>query len=184
MNAAPPFEQRVVFANQFESLWIRALADRVTPELRAQLEAAGLFLSALPSGYPYAVWERCLALTAAYLAPSEPVSESFCSLGSQMMHGYFQTRWGDYLDSLIRMLGAKRLLMRTQSICRWSNNFTEVSLTELEPSRVSMWVNDVGNEIHFTRGVLTAGLERCGSVRPRVEIVQRDDNGVTYDIRF
>ncbi len=184
MNAAPPFEQRVVFANQFESLWTRALAGKITPELGEQLEASGLTLSALPTGHPYTVWEKCLALTAASLFQAQPVSESYRSLGAQMMHGYFQTSWGTYLDSLIRMLGPKRLLMRTQSICRWSNNFTEVSITETEPSRMSMWVNDIGSEIHFTRGVLIAGLERCGCVAPRVDVTQFDAAGVTYDIHF
>jgi uncharacterized protein (TIGR02265 family) len=182
MVTSVPKSERFIFSNQFESLWLRALKNDVTSELEAKLQAAGVKLHALQAAYPVAVWEACLAATAQYLYPTLPKTESYYRLGHRMVQGYFDTKWGSHFLTLLRMLGQKRMLMRTQSIFRTSNNFSFVTVTELAPKHFELWIDDYDDEIFFTRGVLAAGLEASGVKNPNVAIVKVDPAGVTFDI--
>ncbi len=184
MVKSVPKSERFIFSSQFESFWIRALKGNVSSELEAKLLTAGVKLHAMQAAYPVEVWEACLAMTAQHLYPTLPKPESYFKLGHRLVQGYFDTQWGSHFLTLLRLLGQKRMLNRTQSIFRTTNNFTYVTVTELSPKHFELWIDDYDDEIFFTRGVLTAGLEASGVKVPNVAIVKTDSSGVTFDIQL
>jgi uncharacterized protein (TIGR02265 family) len=176
--------QRVIFANQFESMWTKALKTELTPSLRAQLKQCGFDPNQLQPVYPFSVWEQCLALTAAHLYPKQSYESAYEDLGYRMVQSYFDSVWGSHFIRLLRMLGPKRMILRTQSIFRTSNNYAHVTVTEVGPMRFELSIDDYGREIYFTRGVIRAGIEKGGANDSTVEITKVDERGVTYVVSF
>ncbi len=161
------YADRVVFANQFESLWLKALNGRVTAPLKKALIAHGVDLSQLKPADPFLVRESCLAATAEWLYGQSNYQPAYEDLGYRSVQGYFDSAWGGTFRRLLTMRGPKRTFVRAQRIFRASNNFANVKLTELEGGRFQVWVNDVGRAIFFTKSVLRAGIEKGGVRRPR-----------------
>ncbi len=178
------YADRLVFANQFTALWQRALKDSVTPQLREALAVAGFDLQHPKATYTVPVWEQCLVLTAAALYPHSTKRDAYIELGNRMVQSYFDNVWGQHFLTLQRMLGHRRMLPRIQSIFRMSNNFTLATVVEVEPNLFHVWINDVGDEIYFTQGVIQAGTSIGEAVPRNVDIIQSDPHGVTFAVRI
>src|SRR5262245_40477398 len=132
MNQAlrSPMQEKLVFDHTLEAMFQRALGALVTPALKEKLRKEGLDLDRkLLPAYPFETWARCLDITAQILHPHLPQAKSLRLLGEQLVEGYRQTFVGSAVLGVLRVLGPRRMLRRTQQHFRSGNNYTEVRLT-------------------------------------------------------
>jgi uncharacterized protein (TIGR02265 family) len=183
--AAAGVAQRLIFEQAVEGLFLRGLAGRLTPTLKAQLREAGVDLERpLLPAYPWEVWERCVGLTARALHPGESEEVGWRLVGERMVDGYRETLVGGAMFGMLRLLGPKRMVGRTRQNFRSGNNYTEASITEVGPSAVDLWMNEVGRLRYFTQGAVLAGMRGAGAPDVRVEVARFDDAGVTFRVSW
>ncbi|MCY1078099.1 DUF2378 family protein [Archangium lansingense] len=177
--------ERLVFDQTVEGLFVRALGNKITPALKQQLRQAGLDLDKrLLPAYPVEVWERCLGLTAKSLHPGKPDAEAFRLLGERHIEGYSETMLGRALFGVFRLLNRKRRLARVRQNFRAGNNYQEVLITDVGPTQVDMWLNERGMLRHFKHGIVL-GTGRCaGDHETTAELRHYDAEGVTFRISW
>jgi uncharacterized protein (TIGR02265 family) len=175
---------KVVFEQTIEALFQRSLSSRLTPELKAQLKAAGLNLDAkLLPAYPFDTWMQVLELTARALHADLPVEQAMFRVGEAFLDGYQETFLGRAVLGMIRVLGPRRTVLRATQNFRSGNNYTETKITELEPTVLDLWMNEVGPWPTFTAGIIHATLKATGT-EPRIEIRDHDGHACTYRISW
>jgi uncharacterized protein (TIGR02265 family) len=177
--------ERLVFDQTVEGLFVRGLGNRVTPALKLQLKQAGLDLDKrLLPAYPVETWEQCLRLAAKTLHPGKPEAEAFRLLGERHIEGYSETMLGRALFGVFRLLNRKRRLARVRQNFRAGNNYQEAIITDVGPNVVDMWLNERGMLRHFKHGIVM-GTARCaGDHEITAELRHFDDEGVTFRISW
>jgi uncharacterized protein (TIGR02265 family) len=172
----------LVFSQAFEGLVVRGLSGSVSPELKAQLRAVGVDLDKpLLPAYPRETWARCIALCGQATYPGEPREGAWLKLGERMIDGYQETFIGRAMFGTLKLLGPRRMLARTQRTFRSANNYTEVRLTDVSPTQVDMWINEVDDVLrHFTLGLVLAGMRAAGASGVQGSILSTDAQGVTF----
>lgn len=177
--------ERLVFDQTVEGLFVRGLGNRVTPALKQQLKQAGLDLDKrLLPAYPVETWERCVGLTAKSLHPEQPESVAFMLLGERLIQGYSETMLGRAIFGVLRLMGPKRRLSRTRQNFRAGNNYQEVRITDLGPTEVDLWLNERGLLRHFKHGIIQGSARSAGELNTKVELRHFDDEGVTFRISW
>ena len=177
--------QRLIFEHAVEGLFLRGLAGRLTPTLKAQLREAGVDVERkLLPAYPWAVWERSVGVAARALHPAEPNEVSWRLIGERMVDGYRETLVGGAMFGMLRLLGPRRMVGRTRQNFRSGNNYTEARITEVGPMAVELWMNEVGTLRYFTQGAVLAGMRGAGAPDVRVEVAHFDDAGVTFSVTW
>lgn len=177
--------ERLVFDQTVEGLFVRGLGTRITPTLRQQLKQAGLDLDKrLMPAYPVEVWERCVALAARSLHPEYPEAVAFRMLGERHIAGYSETMLGRAIFGVLRLMGPKRRLSRTRQNFRAGNNYQEVRITDLGPTEVDMWLNERGMLRHFKHGIVLGSALSAGETNTKVELRHYDDEGVTFRVSW
>ncbi|MFN7133736.1 MAG: DUF2378 family protein, partial [Myxococcales bacterium] len=136
-------DEQLVFGHNFEGLYLRGLASRLTPELRKELLKLGVDLNRLLPGYPVEIWMAGLRLTARMLHQGLPPHAAYQQLGQVFMRGYFETMLGKALLAILRVIGPERTFKRMTQNFRTGNNFNEVTSTVLAPGHAEMWINHV-----------------------------------------
>ncbi|MFP2933968.1 DUF2378 family protein, partial [Pyxidicoccus sp. 3LG] len=180
-----PMTERIVFEHSVEALFIRSLGARVTPALKDQLREAGLDLDRkLRPGYPQPLFTRLLQLSAQALHPEVPEEEGLSLLGESLIDGYQETPVGRALFGVLRLLGPRRVLERTQKNFRSGNSYTEVRTTIVSGVEMELWMNEVDAARYFTRGTMLAGMRVSGARECRVDVVHFDGEGTTYRVRW
>jgi uncharacterized protein (TIGR02265 family) len=101
-----------------------------------------------------------------------------------MAVGYRETMVGGAVFGMLKLLGPKRMLLRTQKNFRSGNNYTDVRFTEVGPTVMDMWMNEPGPLRHFSAGIIEAGMRFSGAPETRVEVRAFDDASVTYRISW
>ncbi len=181
--SAPP--QQVIFAGAVEGLFIKGLGARVTPELSAALKDVGLDLSRpLLPAYPRSVWNSAIALAAAQVWPKLDVAEAHVLLGRAIIDGFGQTMLGRALAGITRVLGPMRTLGRMRQNLHTGCNYNEISLTPETPTQVRFWINEPFVHPGYVQGLLQGALLISGARNGTVEVVSRDEQGATYQVRW
>lgn len=147
---------KLVFDASIEGLYVRALAGRITPELKAELRTLGLDLGKkLPPAIDRDLWYRCIDVTAKHLFPDRPLDAAHREMGKRLIEGLEHTLLGKALAPVVRMLGVKRVLRRVPHNMKTANNFATAKLTELDEHSVAFDVDDIGT----APGLMTGSLE-------------------------
>jgi uncharacterized protein (TIGR02265 family) len=173
--------QQLIFSHSLQGLMSRAFPGGVPPELKAKLRTVGVDLDRpLLPAYPREAWARCIELGARHAFPREPRERSWHKMGERMVDGYQETMIGRAMFSTLRLLGPRRMLLRSQKNFRSGNNYTEVRLTDVAPTVVDVWFNETDEVLrHFTTGLVLAGMRAGGAVEPRADIHLADAQGFT-----
>ena len=174
----------VTFGTAFEALYLRAFADKVTPELKAKLKAMGLNLDKLDAAYPNSTWVNTLEVAGKTFFPSESPEIAYTKMGERLVESYFETLIGIPLLAISKLLGPHRTLGRMTKNFRTSNNYTETDLVQRGPHEYEMWVNEPGDSRYITLGVMQHGLRLTGSPKTKIELLSADDNGARFLIKL
>jgi uncharacterized protein (TIGR02265 family) len=171
----------LIFSHTLQSLMSHAFSQGVPPELKARLRALGMDLDKpLLPAYPREAWARCIELCAPFAFPLERREVAWRKLGERMIDGYQETMIGRAMFATLRLLGPRRMLQRAQKNFRSGNNYTEARITDVGPTVMDAWFNEVDEVLrHFTVGLLLAGMRAGGALEPQVERLHADAQGVT-----
>jgi uncharacterized protein (TIGR02265 family) len=179
----PAPEARVVYDVTFEAMFQRALKGRITPRLDQRLKEAGLDLGQkLKPRYPREVWQRCLTLVMEELYVGVPPDKAWFELGGRMIESFRETVMGLAILGVLRLLGPKRTLARLTQNFNYADNYNQTTLTEVSPTELRLWVNEVSVSPHFTAGIVSTVLQSIGTVNHKVEIAEFDGHQCTYRI--
>jgi uncharacterized protein (TIGR02265 family) len=177
--------ERLVFEQTIEGLYKRALGGNLPGSLKEQLRREGLDLDRkLLPAYPVETWEKCLTLTARAFYPGKPDAEAMKLLGERHIAGFHETMLGRALFGVLKLLGPRRRLSRTRQNFRAGNNYQEVRITEVSPTEVDMWLNELGPLRYFKLGIITGSARASGDLDAKAVVAHFDDQGVTYRISW
>jgi len=184
MNRPEPAE-RLVFSSVVEGLLKHGLGSEVSPALRQRLKAEGIDLDRpLLPAYPVKAWERCLRHIVDSAYPHLASEQGFRRLGKQMADGYAQTLIGRALYAVMRLIGPNRTLKRMAQNLGSSDNYTNVTLVELEPTVFDMRLNSRMEVRGYAEGLFAAMLEIAGARQVSVEESARTAEETAYRIRW
>ncbi len=181
----PEPAERLVFSTVVEGLLKHGLGGDLPPALKERLKAEGLDVERpLLPAYPVKVWQSCLYQIVAHYSPQLGREEAFRKLGRQMADGYAHTLLGRALYGLMRLIGPNRSLKRMAQNLGSSDNYTNVTLTELSPSEFEMKMNSKLEIRGYAEGIFEAMLETAGARAVSVQESARSDADTTYRIRW
>lgn len=151
---------RYIYAVAVEAFFLRAMAGRLDRDARARLREAGIAVDEpLLSVYPAQVFHRCVAIASGAAYPDLPLDEALYRAGRDHIDAFIQSYPGKMMAALARQIDARTILEYTATFIRLGNNFTESRTRVLGPTRVELWVNDVGEVAAWYRGIIHRGLE-------------------------
>jgi uncharacterized protein (TIGR02265 family) len=174
--------EKLVFAQSVEALFVRSLGPHLTPEGRRRLKAVGLDLSEpLRPAYPVEQWRTFLRTAAPDVFPDSPPQTAYFGLGERYVQGYRQTAVGRASMAFIAHMGPKGTLERVSHGARAGNNFNEVRVEELGNRSATLWMKDVSaDNPFFACGFLAETLRGSGAADIRVEPVAFDGIAATF----
>lgn len=159
-------DARVFFGHTMEAMFVHAVPPRGFPELERRYAQAGFDLSrpALPA-YTYDTWRACLRAQREVALAHASDDEAAYLQGAHCAEAYFnRTIIGGPLKTLLRSLGAQKVLERTTRSLRTGNNFSESSFTLSGPREGTLWVNDLLHDSpQYLVGVLTRTMQLLGA---------------------
>jgi uncharacterized protein (TIGR02265 family) len=179
--------ERLVYEHTFEGLFVRGLAGRIPPAVKARLRQAGLDLeSRLLPAYPFETWARCVAIVAESLYPREPEAVAYRLLGERMVEGYRDTFTGRLMFRVLQLLSPQRLVARAEQNFRSGNNYTEVRHSDVAPHVVELWVNEPGPTRYVVQGAMLETLRaaRPGDAGVRVDVLDFTAESVTFRLSW
>jgi uncharacterized protein (TIGR02265 family) len=175
--------EKLIFAQTFEGL-LRSLGARLSPRLSAGLRERGLDPTAtLLPAYPQQVFIEVLSFLAVELHPGQPLEVAITSIGRGFMDAYGETMVGRAMMAMMRLIGPRRTLERVTRQFRTGNNFSETRLTPVSATEYHLWVNEVRLPGWYI-GILSRGLELAGGKEVKVELLQRDDSGGSFRVKW
>ncbi|HVG61601.1 MAG TPA: DUF2378 family protein [Hyalangium sp.] len=176
-------QEKMVFDQTLEGLFVRGLEGRVTPTLRTYLKEVGVDLDRkLLPAYPFETWCSCVRVVARELYSGTPEEQAYHALGERMVDGYRGTMMGRALFSVLQLLGPRRVLDRVQQSFRSGNNYTEVRIYERGPHQLEMWMNEAGPTRYLVQGAILAGMRGCGVPDARVRVLSFTAEDVTFEV--
>jgi uncharacterized protein (TIGR02265 family) len=174
---------KLIFSQTFEGLF-RAVSRQLDERLVADLKEVGIDPQAeLKPSYPLSVFHDTMRLLGARLFPESPPDEQTRRLGRQFMDGYALTMVGRAMVGMMRVLGPRRTLERLSRQFRTGNNFSETRVREVAPGESELWCNQVSQPGWYA-GIIARGLEFSGARDVEVSLLQRDEQGATFRIRW
>jgi uncharacterized protein (TIGR02265 family) len=178
-------QEKLVFDQALEGLFVRGLDGRVTPSLKLHLREVGVDLDRkLLPAYPFETWCSCVRVAAQMLYLETPQEEAYHALGERMVDGYRGTMMGRALFSVLQLLGPRRVLGRVQQSFRSGNNYTEVRIEELGPCHLRLWVNEAGPTRYLVQGAILAGMRGCGVQDAQVRVRGFSAEDVTFEVEW
>jgi uncharacterized protein (TIGR02265 family) len=177
---------RYIYAVAVEAFFQRALAGRLDPAAKARLRDAGVSVDEpLLSVYPADVFHRAVAIASAAVYPGLPPEEAQYRAGLDHIDAFVQSYPGKMMSALARQIEPRTILEYTATFIRLGNNFTETRTRVLGPSRVELWMSDVGEVPGWYRGIVQRGLERANVKGVAVGIVPGSaPPSATYDVAW
>jgi uncharacterized protein (TIGR02265 family) len=178
--------EKLVFAQSVEALFVRSLGPRLTPEGRRRLRAVGLDLSEpLRPAYSIEQWRTFLRVAAPDVFPDASPQAAYFGLGERYVQGYRQTAVGRASMALIAHLGPRGTLERVSHGARAGNNFNEVRVEELKDQTATVWMKDVSaDNPFFACGFLAETLRGSGATDIQVEPVAFDGTAATFRVTW
>ena len=178
-------EQKMVFEQTIEGLFLRGLGDRLTPACKSRLRAHGLDLDRkLLPAYEFEKWMAYLRIAAEELYGDSSTEVAMFRLGERTVDGFGDTLMGRAVLAMTRIIGPVRTLQRCDRNFRSGNNYTTSRLKELSAQCYELWVNEVGPYPTFTGGIVCAALRVAGAKEPKAEVVSHDGHACTYRITW
>ena len=174
------------FPDAVESLWIKGLGSRISPELKAELKEIGLDLGPpLKTGYPADMITQATYHAARRLFPELSLEQGCYRMGEIAIDQFAYSLLGRALFPMLKVFGARRMLLRMQSNFRTSNNFIEISTTEVAPERYRLDFNRTHGMPYFWKGCADRGPFHAGVTRPSSDVVavEPDRMSLFYDLR-
>ncbi len=163
---------RYIYAVAVEAFFLRAMMGRLDGKTRSRLRETGIAVDEpLLSVYPADVFHRCVAIAAGAVHPGAPPEEAQYRAGRDHIDAFVQSYPGKMMAALARQIEARTILEYTATFIRLGNNFTETRARVLGPSRVELWMNDVGDVPGWYRGIIQRGMEVSDVKGVTVEIV-------------
>ena len=175
-------DEPVVFTSTVEGL-IRAMGDKLDERAHKQFADIGLVLKGtLQAAYPRSLWLAAGLLASQILFPQLPPEQQRLNLGRRFVHGYSETIVGKALLTMMRMLGPRRSLARLKKSFETGNNYSEVSMREVETG-LELDVGDAPYPEYY-QGMVEALLQLTGCKTYEVTPIRRVGNATTYKISF
>lgn len=177
--------ERVIFAQWPEALFLKAFADKVTPEVKARLRETGLDLDkALAPAYPFEAQAVWLTIAAEEFYPDLPRDEALHAIGLNFFSGWQETLLGRAAAAMFRVIGPRRSLLRVERAFRTSNNFTEVKAEELGPTCIRLYINEVHGAANYFAGLMVAGGHLTGAANPRATVERLEGPGAFIRVEW
>ncbi len=177
---------RYIYAVAVEAFFQRALAGRLDAPAKARLREAGIAVDEpLLSVYPADVFHRAVEIAAAAVYPGVPPDEAQFRAGLDHIDAFVQSYPGKMMAALARQIDPRTILEYTATFIRLGNNFTETRTRALGPTRVEVWMNDVGEVPGWYRGIVQRGLERANVTGVEVRLVPGTPRpAAAYDVSW
>jgi uncharacterized protein (TIGR02265 family) len=151
---------RYIYQVAVEAFFLRAMAGRLDPPVRARLREAGIVVDEpLLSVYPADVFHRCVAIASGAAHPGVGPDEAQYRAGRDHIDAFIQSYPGKMMVALARQIEPRMILEYTATFIRLGNNFTETRARVLGPTSAEVWMNDVGEVPGWYRGILQRGME-------------------------
>jgi uncharacterized protein (TIGR02265 family) len=178
--------EKLVFAQSVEALFVRALGPHLTAEGRRSLRAVGLDLSeSLRPAYPLEQWKSFLRAAAPEVFPEVSLDAAYFGLGERYVQGYRQTAVGRASMALVAHLGPRGTLERISHGARAGNNFNEVRVKELGQREATVWMKDVAADSpFFSCGFIAETLRGSGAAEVHVAPVTFDGTVATFRLTW
>jgi uncharacterized protein (TIGR02265 family) len=178
--------EKLVFAQSVEALFVRSLGPHLTSEARRLLRGVGLDLSEpLRPAYPLEQWRTFLRAVAPDVFPKASPDAAYFGLGERYVQGYRQSAVGRASMALIAHLGPRGTLERVSHGARAGNNFNEARVKELGNREATLWMKDVtADNPFFACGFLAETLRGSGVVDIHVEPVAFDGTAATFRLTW
>ena len=154
--------ERLWFHNTVESVFLKALGERLTPPLREQLRVLGIDFKRPQPAYPADMVEQGVELVCVQLYPSLARAAAHLELGTLFMRSYTQTLIGKAMVGTMRVIGMRRTLERMQRNFSTGGNYMQCTCKHLGPGRVELWINDTAGLPTFWAGVVGEGARLIG----------------------
>ncbi len=178
-------EEQTVYRHAIEGLYGRALADKITPELKDKLRAVGLDLDAkIEKGIPRAVYAKALKVTVKHLHPGVDETEGYRQLGMSMIAGLERTLIGKALVSMWPIFGPNRVLSRMQESFSTVNNYLKTELKSEAKNHHVIVMNELNGNPGYFRGIIQAALTKAGCKNLQVEAFDLKGAGGSYRVRW
>lgn len=166
-------------------MFLRALRDRLTPELKAKLRSEGVDLDKkLAPGYPVDVWVRCVDHASQSLYPSLKFADAQWKLGEDFVRGYAETTIGHAMFGVLKLLGPMRAVARLERSFHSGNNYVRTSFTELSPTSAQVWMAGVEGRPWFNAGIMLEGGRQMQTKNLHVEILECVGDEATYRVSW
>ncbi|MDC0710350.1 DUF2378 family protein [Stigmatella sp. ncwal1] len=178
--------EKLVFAQSVEALFVRSLGPRIMREERRRLREAGLDLAEpLRPAYLLEQWRTFLRVGAAAVFPSNSIEAAHFALGEHFVQGYRQTAVGRASMSLISQMGPRGTLERISHNFRAGNNFNAARVDELKDRSATLWLKDVAaDNPFFSAGFLTETLRGAGALDIHVEPMAFEDASAIFRVSW
>jgi uncharacterized protein (TIGR02265 family) len=178
--------EKLVFAQSVEALFVRSLGPHLTSEGRRLLRGVGLDLSEpLRPAYLLEQWRTFLRAVAPEAFPKASLDAAYFGLGERYVQGYRQSAVGRASMALIAHLGPRSTLERISHGARAGNNFNEARVKELGDREATLWMKDVtADNPFFACGFLAETLRGSGVVDIHVEPVAFDGTAATFRLTW
>ncbi len=178
-------QEKLVFDQTLEGLFVRGLDGRVTPTLKLHLKEVGVDLDRkLLPAYPFETWCSCVRVAAQALYADATEEQAYHALGERMVDGYRGTMLGRALFSVLQLLGPRRVLSRVQQSFRSGNNYTVVRVEDLGPCLLRLWVNEPGPTRYLVQGAILAGMRGCGVQDAQIRVRGFTAEDVTFEVEW
>ncbi len=177
---------RYIYAVAVEAFFHRAVAGRLDAATKVRLRESGIAVDEpLLSVYPAEVFHRAVAIASEAVHPGLPPGEAQFRAGLDHIDAFVQSYPGKMMAALARQIDPRTILEYTATFIRLGNNFTETRTRALGPTRVEVWMNDVGEVPGWYRGILQRGLERANVKGVAVDVVPGTaPPSATYDVSW
>lgn len=185
MNAPQPQgTQQLWYTQVIEAIFIKGLGARMTPELKAQLAAAGINLDKLEPGYPLGTVHKGLEIVRLALFPDLTREQAQHELGMLSMRGYTDTFIGKALIKVLQLIGVRRALLRTHLSMSAGNNYLQTTSTVVTDHCVELHFNDISQMPAFYQGLLEEGARLAHAKNIRTTSIEVPSPAHTFRIEW
>ncbi len=165
VSTAPAAPEQIVYSNTFDGLKLALTTHGIgLSEVTARFKQIGVdFAKPLPA-YTRQHYIDALKVAASMAYPGLPDEPAYRRVGALVIEGYVQTVLGRAVHAAARLMGPMWTLKRMTRNLRTSDTWTEVRVTELSPTDVTLVLNDHTGAFGYYEGLFEAIVVASGGV--------------------
>jgi uncharacterized protein (TIGR02265 family) len=165
--------EKVIFRQALEALFLRALKEKMTPALQSALKECGLDLSReLQPAYAFSDFRKMQTVSLHSLYGPEPTNKNQREFGRLWTDGYFQTFMGAALLGILKLIGPRRSMLRSEKNYSTVGNYNLAKTVELAPNHFELKLKDVEDWPGISEGSLQRSLELTGAKNVQTRFVR------------